>query len=610
MAENNNKVLKLLRLCWRYNVTTSAGRRVQSLKIIGVAMIAITGLLVFVAEDVNNARDNIKKAEILEKNLESSLQVALLIHRLQIERGLTVLCLGSKSAEDKDRVFEKLSDARHNTDKVLEETDWPFDETAETEFLRGAQNFKRHLRDHRYGVGRCAHGTQRQQIEFYTLPIDLMLNWFYKNVRDNPGNDIFLDMVGYHMFLVGKDKIGIERALGGTFFANGYFSNSSDLVWFANHSILGREFLEASETFMPEIKAKMSHNVNETVLRLIEKEREVILANQPDNASVSKGELWFQLMTLYLNDIFKVQKNVGDSLTKRLDVIQKNNAAHLTQRLAYLVFAILLVPVIAYSVYRMTGTIQNCTFQLAQTMLELKEEKQRADTLLYQMFPHPVAEKLKNKQQIPAEFFNSVTIFFSDIVNFTEMCSNMAPMQVTAMLDEIYGLFDDRINFYDVYKVETIGDAYMVVSGLPQRNGMRHVDQIARMALDLVKAVDELKLPQFSRRQLSVRIGIHTGPCVAGVVGNKMPRYCLFGDTVNTASRMQTSGEPQKIHISENTKEALDEIGSYHVVFRDSMAVKGKGLMSTYWLKGLLENGPCLTLYAPEDMQMTAFVQL
>ena len=149
MAENNNKVLELLRLCWRYNVTTSAGRRVQSLKIIGVAMIAITGLLVFVAEDVNNARDNIKKAEMLEKNLESSLQVALLIHRLQIERGLTVLCLGSKSAEDKDRVFEKLSDARHNTDKVLGETEWPFDETAEREFLRGAQKFKRHLRDHR-----------------------------------------------------------------------------------------------------------------------------------------------------------------------------------------------------------------------------------------------------------------------------------------------------------------------------------------------------------------------------------------------------------------------------------------------------------------------------
>ena len=147
--DTRRKTLKLLRLCWRYDVTTATGRRVQSLKIIGVAMIAITGLLIFVVEDVNYARENIKKAEILKKNLETSLQVALLIHRLQIERGLTVLCLGSKSAEDKDRVFEKLSDARHNTDKVLEETEWPFDETAEREFLRGAQKFKRHLRDHR-----------------------------------------------------------------------------------------------------------------------------------------------------------------------------------------------------------------------------------------------------------------------------------------------------------------------------------------------------------------------------------------------------------------------------------------------------------------------------
>ena len=257
-----------------------------------------------------------------------------------------------------------------------------------------------------------------------------MLDWFYLNVRENSGNSIFLDMVGYHMFLAGKDKIGIERALGGAFFAKGHFNKSSDLVWFANHSILGREFLEASETLMPEIKTKMSHHVNKTVLRLVEKEREVILTNQPDKNSVSKGEQWFYLMTLYLNDIFKVQKNAGDYLTKRLEVVGMNNTVHLTQRLVYLVFAILMVPLIAFSVYRMTGTIQNCTFQLAQTMLELKEEKQRADTLLYQMFPHSVAEKLKNKQQIPAEFFNSVTIFFSDIVNFTEMCSSMAPLQV------------------------------------------------------------------------------------------------------------------------------------------------------------------------------------
>ena len=153
--DTSRKTLKLFRLCWRYDVTTAAGRRVQSLKIIGVIMIAITGLLIFVVDEVKEARENIKKAEILEKNLKSSLQVASLIHRLQIERGLTVLCLGSKSTEDKDRVFETLSDARNKTDDVLDKTDWPFDGTAEREFLRGVENFQRHLNEHRYIVGTC-----------------------------------------------------------------------------------------------------------------------------------------------------------------------------------------------------------------------------------------------------------------------------------------------------------------------------------------------------------------------------------------------------------------------------------------------------------------------
>ena len=153
--DTSRKTLKLSSLCWRYDVTTAAGRRVQSLKIIGVAMIAITGLLIFVVDDVKEARENIKKAEILEKNLKSSLQVASLIHHLQIERGLTVLCLGSKSTEDKDRVFKTLSDARNKTDDVLDKTDWPFDGTAEREFLRRVENFQRHLNEHRYIVGTC-----------------------------------------------------------------------------------------------------------------------------------------------------------------------------------------------------------------------------------------------------------------------------------------------------------------------------------------------------------------------------------------------------------------------------------------------------------------------
>ncbi|KAL9951336.1 hypothetical protein ACROYT_G043985 [Oculina patagonica] len=575
-------------MCWRYDVTTTAGRRVQSLKIIGVAMIAVLGLLIFVIEDVLQANEDIDTANNVEKKLHSSLEVAGLIHRLQIERGLTVLCLGSRGKDDHDNIYNKLKNARLETDKALLVSEWPFDNESPNEFLRSPESLQIHFNKHREKVGEnCENATTKEeQIAFYTLPIDMMLDWFFEQIKSKSQN-VHVELIGYYMFLAGKDKIGIERALGGSFFANGHFGNTSHLVWFAYQSILGKDYLESSGKLMPEIKERLSQELNKTIQTSIEKKRDVIFTNKPNNASVTKGENWFELMTTYLNQLFNVQEKAGEFLRERLEDQKQENKADLGKRLSFLIFTLLLVPFLVISVYRMTGTIQNYAFQLSQATLELQEEKRRADTLLYQMFPPSVAEMLKKKQQVPAENFKSVTIFFSDIVNFTEMCGTMTPLQVTAMLDAVYGEFDKRINRYDVYKVETIGDAYMVVSGLPERNGVRHADQIARMSLELLAAVGGLNLPLFYKGQLSVRIGINTGPCVAGIVGNKMPRYCLFGDTVNTASRMQTTGEPQQIHISESTKTVLDEIGGYETHFRGYLEVKGKGRMSTYWLKGI-----------------------
>ncbi|KAJ0172185.1 hypothetical protein K1T71_012158 [Dendrolimus kikuchii] len=214
------------------------------------------------------------------------------------------------------------------------------------------------------------------------------------------------------------------------------------------------------------------------------------------------------------------------------------------------------------------------------------EEKRKCEELLYQLLPKSVASQLIMGQPVMAETYDQVTIYFSDIIGFTQLSAESTPLEVVDLLNDLYTSFDSVIENFDVYKVETIGDAYMVVSGLPMRNGNRHAAEIARMSLALLGAVRVKTVPHRPGERLLLRIGMHTGPCVAGVVGLKMPRYCLFGDTVNTASRMESHGEALRIHVSPKTKEVLDLYDCFELECRGEIIMKGKGKMTTYWLLG------------------------
>ncbi|KAM3185652.1 hypothetical protein ACTXT7_005949 [Hymenolepis weldensis] len=217
---------------------------------------------------------------------------------------------------------------------------------------------------------------------------------------------------------------------------------------------------------------------------------------------------------------------------------------------------------------------------------DLIVEKQRTDELLHSMLPKTIANQLRSGQAVPAEAYSSCTIYFSDIVGFTNISSDSTPFQVVALLNKLYSEFDQIIDRYDVYKVETIGDAYMVASGVPRRNGQRHAISITDMALDLVEVSHSFVIPHMPNEPLKIRVGIHSGPVCAGVVGLKMPRYCLFGDTVNTASRMESNGEAYKIHCSDATHTILQNLGGFLFEERGTIEVKGKGTMRTWWVTG------------------------
>ncbi|BHF61144.1 Retinal guanylyl cyclase 1 [Sparganum proliferum] len=224
--------------------------------------------------------------------------------------------------------------------------------------------------------------------------------------------------------------------------------------------------------------------------------------------------------------------------------------------------------------------------QVRERTLELEEEKLKTEELIAKMLPLSVAQALIAGNSVAPEAFDEVTIYFSDIVGFTAISAWSTPLQIVDLLNALYSTFDSTIGKFDVYKVETIGDAYMVASGLPIRNGRRHAGEIATMALELLSGVGTFVIPHIPQIPILLRIGIHSGACVAGVIGLTMPRYCLFGDTINTASRMESSGEALRIHVSPSTKAILDELKGYKLEYRGKVTLKGRGDVDTYWLVG------------------------
>ncbi|KAI4900376.1 hypothetical protein NFI96_023074, partial [Prochilodus magdalenae] len=187
---------------------------------------------------------------------------------------------------------------------------------------------------------------------------------------------------------------------------------------------------------------------------------------------------------------------------------------------------------------------------LERTHQALEEEKRRTVELLYSIFPGGVAQRLWQGLPVQAKKFDDVTMLFSDIVGFTAVCAQCTPMQVISMLNELYTRFDYQCGVLDVYKIETIGDAYCVAAGL-HKKCESHARPIALMALKMMELSEEVLTPD--AKPIQLRIGIHSGSVLAGVVGVKMPRYCLFGNNVTLASKFESGSKPRCINVSPTT---------------------------------------------------------
>lgn len=215
----------------------------------------------------------------------------------------------------------------------------------------------------------------------------------------------------------------------------------------------------------------------------------------------------------------------------------------------------------------------------AENLLEIEREK--SETLLLNILPPWIANKLKKESGIIAENYKSATVLFADVVGFTRIAQETEPHELVKILNELFSQFDDLVEKYRLEKIKTIGDAYMVSAGYPESRS-DHAQAMGDFGLEMLGAI-----ANFNRshgQDFNLRIGISSGPVTAGVIGKKKFMYDVWGDAVNVASRMESHGTPGKIHISDLTFRIIEN--DFHAECRGIMDVKGKGPMTTYFLTG------------------------
>lgn len=313
-----------------------------------------------------------------------------------------------------------------------------------------------------------------------------------------------------------------------------------------------------------------------------------------DNTNAFK---YYRLATVYKDSIFKDDASKAmsrmnalyqvDKSEKEKQLLQadkeKQDATIKQQRAISIAIGVglFMVVVLAVILFRANAEKKRTNDLLSQQNEIIAEERQKSERLLLNILPPPIAERMKRGETSIAEYFPNVTCIFSDIVGFTKLSQRVSPEELVSMLDEIFSRMDQLADFHGVEKIKTIGDAYMVVSGLPVHRD-DHAAAAARMAISMQEMFEDIS--SLVGMHVEIRIGMHIGDAVAGIIGKRKFAYDLWGDTVNTAARMESHGEPGRVHCSQVVYEALKD--EFDFEDRGTMEVKGKGQMHTYFLLG------------------------
>ncbi|KAH8347689.1 hypothetical protein KR084_000255 [Drosophila pseudotakahashii] len=591
------------------NPAIKTGRRLQLMQMIILPFIPILALIVQTSVTLQEILEYRSAVADIETQVTIATDLGKVVTRLQLERSEVAFYIFTNGSKQRANLTLRFA----NTDHALNNmTTWseisvptaPDEDEDDREMMLNRYEFQSRLNEFRERVRlEPEESSITEVMNWYTSINRGLLHHLNEQIKETDNSGVWRYLVGFKNLLKSIECQNIATSFGIRYYGRGSLT-AENFVSYVRYEFMAREMINSTLNYAPMLKNMYTNITSTKKYHRTKQMGSTLLKNTPNVSNERSAIEYYELMNNYTDDLRILQKALRRLIKEYVDKTLVEADRKEAIGIAILVVVLLVSPVIIILVKNAAATIQLYALNLSQKAKELKREKRKSDSLLFQMLPPSVAMQLKQTQQVPAELYEAVTIYFSDIVGFTEIAADCTPLEVVTFLNSIYRVFDERIECYDVYKVETIGDSYMVASGLPVKNGNKHISEIATMALDLLDASSLFRIPRAGDEFVQIRCGVHTGPVVAGIVGTKMPRYCLFGDTVNTASRMESTGESRKIHITEEMHDLLQQVGGFRTEHRGLIDVKGKGLMSTYWLT--CKDGP---VRAREEISWRADMQ-
>ena len=490
------------------NPNTKAGRRLQMARVLLVLLVPTVGVLAYAAQQLSNSITLQKDLTTLRVQLLDSHSIGELLHSLQLEREQVVFSMATNStfhaAASLHQVFletnSKLDDVQH-WPKPLESQDH-FD--TKPHFQIYLQERRDDLDSGKYSI--------LEGIVFYNGIIKVFIVLLTTILIDTTNGGLWSLLIAYKMLLGAGEHYGVTMTIGLEYYLHCNVTPEERFL-FTRNDALGKYHINNVMIYAPFLgdyymdQVYVAGGLEES----LETTRYDLYHETATNCSLSKAVTYFDDMIVFMDILKEMQYTLEDALLKNISNLLILAAEDVIISISIFIVILILAPFLITMVHRMTAAVQAFAHEVAEKSHQLESEKKRADKLLFTMLPKEVATALKNKTPVKAQYYDDVTIYFSDIVGFTKLSSISSPMQIVEFLNVLYNFFDGKIERYDVYKVETIGDAYMVASGLPTRNGRRHAGEISSLALDLLEGIGSFVIPHLTTEKLRLRVGLHTG---------------------------------------------------------------------------------------------------